>query len=628
MSTGQWAGGLLGAVIGGVLGWLIPGAWTVVGVVYGATIGYTVGGIIDPQVPDVKSPGIPIQQLQFMSNQIGDPICDALGTVKIVGHLLCFGRERSVPIFQKVGGKGGGGHKYQVVGYNYYASWAVGICLGPADELYTIYKDSETILWAGNSVRPVSGGVNTIVIPGFGTVAFYFGTNDHALNSNLGLIQSPNIPYRNLCFAFFDDCLLGNSNRIPSMAFVFRKSPALDFSGSHRIATYDYNPMHATWYILKNLRGFPEEWLHEGDFAAAAETLLTENRGISLLIDSLQACLGYIENINTHIDGILRYGSDGKFHPKLIRNDYTVSELSLIDQTMLLDEPEINRKSWLDTVNEMKVQYSQIVGRVLPVDILSRLIGWYKFNEGGGAYAENSVGSDTGGGDPLPDLTVYDYHGIFWDERPGFASAGYHTDPVLYTHAHASLVPERTLAGKDDGRFCFGVFYRPKGSQPVSGGVAGLCKNIASGFFKFDVLGGASGLGIHSWIYDNAVKWSAVPFTILQAEGWHFLFMSNDLSGESHPEYVYLCVVKPDGTMSHVGFTPQDWAGSLTSLRWLSAGALFYKTVYDDDATDFPCNGSFADLIIYNYRTLPFQGWRQWYDQLRSRYGMPARSGW
>jgi hypothetical protein len=44
----------------------------------------------------------------------------------------------------------------------------------------------------------------------------------------------------------------------------------------------------------------------------------------------------------------LRYGTDGKFHPKLI------------DEDVMLDEPSFDRRSWIDTLNEMKVQYSEL----------------------------------------------------------------------------------------------------------------------------------------------------------------------------------------------------------------------------------------------------------------------------
>jgi alpha-tubulin suppressor-like RCC1 family protein len=96
----------------------------------------------------------------------------------------------------------------------------------------------------------------------------------------------------------------------------------------------------------------------------------------------------------------LRYGTDGKFHPKLIRDDYTVGDLPTIDEDVMLEEPTFNRKSWIDTLNEMKVQYSEIidVGREKP---FGALYGWGD-NSGNAAHDRGKFGIDTGLGNPNP----------------------------------------------------------------------------------------------------------------------------------------------------------------------------------------------------------------------------------
>jgi len=50
------------------------------------------------------------------------------------------------------------------------------------------------------------------------------------------------------------------------------------------------------------------------------------------------------------------------FHPKLIRDDYTVGDLPTVDESVLLDDPTLERKSWIDTLNEVKVQYTELIG--------------------------------------------------------------------------------------------------------------------------------------------------------------------------------------------------------------------------------------------------------------------------
>jgi hypothetical protein len=92
---------------------------------------------------------------------------------------------------------------------------------------------------------------------------------------------------------------------------TMQRTPTISFSGDHLVRVTDYNPSHAIWYILHHLTGLPETWLNSTDFAAVAATLINEDRGICILFDQQQNAQAYIENLNTHVDGILRYGSDG-----------------------------------------------------------------------------------------------------------------------------------------------------------------------------------------------------------------------------------------------------------------------------------------------------------------------------
>jgi hypothetical protein len=372
MSTGGYIGAVVGLVIGAVIGFVIGGpGGALMGGLYGMSLGFAAGMYIDPMTPDTPSSVAPLPAgVEVMTTVVGDPLPDLLGTAKITGHLLCFGKERTETIYAESGGggKGGGGDSPdpQVSGYEYYMSWAVGIVAGPVDTLYAVYKNND-IVWEGELNLPTdsdSFGQETIVLDDMGTAIFYFGTDDQVANTKVGEIigdDTLNSPYRHFCWCFLDDCHIGKYNRAPTMKFILRKSPAVAFSEDGVIQTYDYNPMHAIWYILHDLVDLPETWLHSDDFIAAALTLSDETRGISCLFMSQQSAVSYLENINGHIDGIIRYGSDGKFHPKLIRDDYVVDNLPLIDENVMLDDPTLKRKSWIDTANEVKVQYTEIM---------------------------------------------------------------------------------------------------------------------------------------------------------------------------------------------------------------------------------------------------------------------------
>lgn len=170
-------GGIIGAVVGGVIGWFIGGP---AGALYGASIGFSIGMYLDPMTPDVSSPGAPLPLASdIMASTIGDPVPDLLGTGKITGHLLCFGKERTVTIKTEVEGKGADEPDPYVSGYEYYMSWAVGIIAGPVDILYSVYKGDE-VVWEGELAIPDFGGQETITLEGMGSAVFYFGPANSA----------------------------------------------------------------------------------------------------------------------------------------------------------------------------------------------------------------------------------------------------------------------------------------------------------------------------------------------------------------------------------------------------------------------------------------------------------------
>lgn len=364
MSTGSGIGAVVGAIIGIVIGTIFPGIGNVYGGYIGAMIGFGIGYAIDPMKVDVNQPGVPLQQLQLPSNIIGSVIPDALGTVKIAGTFLCFGQERAVPTYQKSGGKGGGGSSKVLTGYKYYMSWAQGLSRGPVDTLCAIYENNDELIWSGELNRPSTGGKETIVINNCGTISFYFGTDDQAPNATMGKIigdASLNSPLRGLCYAVFQNYYIGNYNRCPAMKFVFKKNNQLvNMPTKYNVGEFDYNPIHALYYVLNDMVGLPTEWLHTESFIAAASVIYDEGRGVSVCFDQHQTALTYIETLNLHANNILRYGSDGKFHAKLIRGDYVAADLPLVDESIILADPNIARRNWIDTVNEMKVQYSEI----------------------------------------------------------------------------------------------------------------------------------------------------------------------------------------------------------------------------------------------------------------------------
>lgn len=348
--------GLIGGAVGGVVGFFIAGF---AGAAYGAAIGFGLGMGFGLR-PDVPSPGGPqAQDLDVTACQEGLPIADLLGTSQLTGNLLQYHNNRSVAVTsQQKTGKGGGGSQTVVEGYQYYLTWAVGLCAGPADMLYTIHRGDDFV-WEGELERPESGGVETIMIPGVGSVDFYFGTEDQEPNPTLeGIMGAGEQPaYRGLCYAVFKDCFIGGYNRLPVFKLVLKKQPELSFNTKNAISTFDYNPAHGIWFILARMVGLPESYLNETSFSDAANTAWNEARGVSILFSSQQEALSWIDQILQHTDGAIRYGIDGKFHLALLRSTEDPALLPVVTVDEMLDEPQLDRKSWMETWNEIKVQY-------------------------------------------------------------------------------------------------------------------------------------------------------------------------------------------------------------------------------------------------------------------------------
>lgn len=127
---------------------------------------------------------------------------------------------------------------------------------------------------------------------------------------------------------------------------------------------FDYNPAHAVWYLLVQ-SGFPESRLSEESFLAAAKTIWEEGEGVTGGISGrLHDMIGvkdYIIQLLAHMNGLLLWGTDGKFHLVLIRDDYQVSDLPIVNENVMLEEPSITRASWPETYGEIMIQYNKRV---------------------------------------------------------------------------------------------------------------------------------------------------------------------------------------------------------------------------------------------------------------------------
>ena len=121
---------------------------------------------------------------------------------------------------------------------------------------------------------------------------------------------------------------------------------------------FDYNPAHAVWYLLVQI-GIPESLLNEQSFLAAAITLHEEEHGISARLVQELDVKTLIKQILNHIGGVILWGTDSKFHIVLIRDNYVVENLPVVNENVVLEEPMVERASWIETYGEIQIQYNK-----------------------------------------------------------------------------------------------------------------------------------------------------------------------------------------------------------------------------------------------------------------------------
>ena len=375
------AGQIIGGVVGAIIGYVIGGPY---GAFVGFSIGAGIGSYIDPFIPDVPQPGAPDKaELNFNKNEYGAVIPEVLGTTKIAGNILenYLNSVKELTETQEIGGKGGKEYVTYTTGYEYYEYWILGICVGPIDSLLAIYKD-DILLFEGELENDGSASVS-FNIEGFGTISFYWGNDNSDFHGGGGASDGRGehpMAYRNMCHAHMRKCYLGKYNRIPTLEFVVRKNPDQTYMDNTNKdvttligdgegidlywADFFYNPAHAIYDILYNKLGLSNAWIDTASFNAAAITLKAEGMGICINFNREYSANQYVETLLKTIRGALVYTTEGKFRLMLMRSTDSTSSLITLDEEDFLDDPSIERKGWLDTINELKIQYPEMYYRL------------------------------------------------------------------------------------------------------------------------------------------------------------------------------------------------------------------------------------------------------------------------
>lgn len=123
----------------------------------------------------------------------------------------------------------------------------------------------------------------------------------------------------------------------------------------------DMNPAHIIRECLTDPdwgMGYQETDIDDVSFMAAADTLFNEGMGMSLLWDRQIAIEEFIKEIVKHIDAALYVDrKSGKFTLKLIRNDYDINSLIVLDPNNIDKITDFSRPAFGELTNSVTVNY-------------------------------------------------------------------------------------------------------------------------------------------------------------------------------------------------------------------------------------------------------------------------------
>lgn len=121
----------------------------------------------------------------------------------------------------------------------------------------------------------------------------------------------------------------------------------------------DANPMNVAYKAFTEYYGYPGTDIDTTNFTDAADTLDSEGNGMGLLLSDQTPISSLLKTVSAQIDGQFYLDpATGKIKVQLIRQDYIVANLLVLDQTNIKRAESFDRSTWAGTTNEMRIQFT------------------------------------------------------------------------------------------------------------------------------------------------------------------------------------------------------------------------------------------------------------------------------
>ena len=328
---------------------------------------WAVGELLRPK-PEFDTPKpASLGDFTFPTANDGRAVPVVFGTAMISGpNILWYGDLRVYPIKKRV--RTGASSKEDVtIGYKYYLGMQLGLCHGPIDALLE-FRVQDKVAWTGNlaagqttvSAYYLFGGEEREGGLG-GTMRLWAGYTTQGGDDYIASRTGAGIAYRGIATLVFQGFYVGTTPNMRPWSFVVRRLPQALGSGYHDI-NGDANPAELLYEVLTDATwglGLPAAKIDTASFQSAAATLYSENFGLSGVIDNRRSIEDIVREILRHIDGVMYLDpTTGQWVLRLARADYDPATLPVFDQSNILELGDYARGAWDETVNEVRVGYT------------------------------------------------------------------------------------------------------------------------------------------------------------------------------------------------------------------------------------------------------------------------------
>lgn len=328
-----------------------------------------------PEIEDAKI--AEFDSDSFPKASENDPVPLVLGQVVMKApNILHYGQVSVAKMTKRVR-TGLFSRKTITIGYKYFASFQLGLGLGPKLQLNSIIIDDTVVF--NRAIQPNAGDLNFesyISQPelfggeteggGFESkFRFYSGEFDQQRDPHVSDFLGPTFPhsaYRGVANIVFEKASIGESPTLHKMSFKMSCFPNKLLLDS-KMDGNNINPAEAIYVIMTDEwrgLGIDESLIDKNSFIAAASTLGGENHGVSVIVTKPSEGKKVISEILGQIDGtIYEDPITNLIGIRLIRQDYNPDTLDVYDEDDILEITNFTKTSWADLVSELKVTFSK-----------------------------------------------------------------------------------------------------------------------------------------------------------------------------------------------------------------------------------------------------------------------------